>query len=92
MNPYEIIQRPRISEKSVYLQSAHNTYTFEVIKSANRVQVKEAVEALFDVKVVKVNTINCAGKKKRVGRSIGMTSDWKKAMVTLAEGQQIEGV
>jgi large subunit ribosomal protein L23 len=92
MNPYDIIRRPRVTEKSVFLQGALGYYTFEVDTKANRAEIKDAVEKLFSVKVVSVKTMNSAGKRRRVGRSVGLTSDWKKALVKLADGQQIEGV
>ena len=60
-------------------------YTFKVATDANKSEIKKAVEALFDVKVAKVNTLNCNGKEKRVGRYVGKTADWKKAIVTLTE-------
>lgn len=90
MNHYDIIRRPRITEKSVYQQNEFGVYTFEVDRRASRDQIKEAVEGIFGVEVARVRTMNCAGKKRRVGRSVGRTSDWKKALITLAEGQHIE--
>ncbi|MGN0588533.1 MAG: 50S ribosomal protein L23 [Ruminiclostridium sp.] len=80
----DIIVRPIITEKSME-GLAERKYTFEVAKNANKIEVKKAVEALFGVKVAKVNTISVKGKKKRMGRSEGYTSDWKKAVVTLTE-------
>ncbi len=78
-----IIIRPIITENSMEAL-ADRKYTFEVAKSANKIEVKKAVEALFaGVKVAKVNTMNVRGKKKRMGRSEGYTSAWKKAIVTL---------
>ena len=65
-------------------------YTFEVAKTANKVEIAQAVEAIFDVKVVKVNTANVKSKPKRVRFQAGSTRTWKKAMVTLAEGESIE--
>lgn len=67
-----------------------NKYTFEVAKSANKIEIAKAVEELFDVKVVKVNTLHVKPKKKRVRVVQGMTRTWKKAVVTLAEGDTIE--
>ncbi len=78
----DIIVRPIITERSMD-GLAQRKYTFEVMKSANKIEVKKAVEALFGVKVEKVNTMSVKGKKKRMGRSEGYTSDWKKAIVTL---------
>lgn len=80
----DIIVRPIITEKSMD-GLAERKYTFEVAKNANKIEVKKAVEALFGVKVAKVTTISVKGKKKRMGRSEGYTSDWKKAIVTLTE-------
>ena len=82
MLPEEIIVRPVITEKSNdEMQSGK--YTFEVNKKATKVEIAKAVEKLFDVKVLKVNTISVKGKEKRVGAHTGMTSDWKKAIVTI---------
>ncbi|NLZ18602.1 MAG: 50S ribosomal protein L23 [Desulfobulbaceae bacterium] len=85
---YDIIKRPRLTEKGNILQETQNTVVFSVASTANKIQIKEAVEKLFQVKVAKVATANVVGKKKRVGiRSVGKTRDWKKAYVTLAEGK-----
>jgi large subunit ribosomal protein L23 len=93
MDPYQIIRRPRITEKSVHLQNKLNSYTFEVHPDANKTQIKEAIKALWKVAAVSVNTINCRGKPRRVrSRLPGMTPAWKKAVVRLAVGQKIEGV
>ena len=82
MRPEEIIVRPIITEKSnEALQEGK--YTFEVAKKATKIQIATAVEKLFNVKVLKVNTMNVNGKAKRVGVHRGMTSDWKKAIVTI---------
>lgn len=82
MLPEDIIIKPIITEKSnVEMQAGK--YTFEVNKKATKVDVKRAVEKLFNVKVLKVNTINVSGKEKRVGRNIGKTADWKKAIVLI---------
>ena len=85
-DPREVIIRPIISEHS-YEGMENNVYTFEVAKSANKIEIAQAIEAIFDVKVVKVNTINVKPKPKRVRYQ---TRTWKKAMVTVAEGDQIE--
>ena len=92
MNAYEIIRRPRITEQSVYAQTENNQYTFEVHPKTNKNEIKKAIESLFEVKVLKVNTMNKRGKNRRVGRSLGTSAAWKKAIVTLADGDQIEGV
>lgn len=82
MLPEDIIIRPIITEKSNDgLQQGK--YTFEVNKKATKVEIAKAVEKLFEVKVLKVNTMSVKGKEKRVGRNVGMTSDWKKAIVTI---------
>lgn len=80
----DIIVRPIITEKSMD-GLAERKYTFEVAKNANKIEIKKAAETLFGVKVAKVTTISVKGKKKRMGRSEGYTSDWKKAIVTLTE-------
>lgn len=85
----EIIIRPVITEHS-YDMMSKNTYTFEVAKDANKIEIAKAVEELFKVKVVKVNTINVKPKVKRVRYQQGLTRTWKKAMVTLKEGDTIE--
>ena len=82
--PQDIIIKPIITERSMdALQTGK--YTFKVDKNANKIEIAEAVEKLFDVKVAKVNTMNCNGCTKRVGRFVGKTADWKKAIVTLKE-------
>ena len=82
MLPEEIIVRPVITEKSNdEMQSGK--YTFEVNKKATKIEIAKAVEKLFEVKVLNVNTITVRGKKKRVGYHVGKTSDWKKAIVTI---------
>lgn len=88
-DPREVIIRPIISEHS-YDMMSENCYTFEVAKSSNKVEIAQAIEAIFDVKVVKVNTLNVKSKPKRVRYQLGKTRTWKKAMVTLAEGDTIE--
>jgi large subunit ribosomal protein L23 len=80
----EIIIRPIITEKSMS-QFAMKKYTFEVAKSANKIEIAKAIEELFPVKVSKVNTMNVRGHLRRQGRSQGYTSAWKKAIVTLTE-------
>ena len=78
----DIIIKPIITEKS-NMDMQEGKYTFKVAKKATKVEIRKAVEKLFDVKVLKVNTINVKGKEKRVGVHRGMTSDWKKAIVTI---------
>ena len=82
--PQDIIIKPIITERSMDALQA-GKYTFKVDKKANKIEIAEAVEKLFDVKVAKVNTMNCNGRTKRVGRYVGKTADWKKAIVTLKE-------
>ncbi|MEF9841449.1 MAG: 50S ribosomal protein L23 [Raoultibacter sp.] len=88
-DPREVIIRPIISEHSYDLIN-EGCYTFEVAKDSNKIEIAQAVEAIFNVKVVKVNTLNVKAKPKRVRVQIGKTRTWKKAMVTLAKGESIE--
>ena len=84
-NAYDIIERPVITEQSME-QTEMKRYTFEVAKSANKIEIAKAVEEIFGVKVVKVNTLNMQGKEKRTGAyPKGRRPSWKKAMVTLSE-------
>ena len=83
MNKYDIIIRPIISEKSMD-QSADKKYTFQVALSANKIEIKKAVEEIFGVKVEKVTTCRVLGKVKRMGATSGKRADWKKAVVKLA--------
>lgn len=89
-NYYEIVRRPLVTEKSTLQKEAANQITFEVHPDANKVEIRKAVEALFKVKVLEVHTLNMEGKKKRLGRSMGKRSDWKKAVVRLKPGDKIE--
>ena len=89
MNPYQIIRRPVVTERGTGLRE-ENKYLFEVDRRANKVEIKQAVEVLFNVKVAAVNTVSMKGKPKRLGRFVGRTSNWKKAIVTLKEGHSIE--
>ena len=86
---YEIIRKPWITEKSSQA-SEHNKVTFEVRKDVSKAQIKQAVEFLFGVKVTAVNTINVLGKLKRFRGRIGKRNDFKKAIVTIAEGQSVD--
>ena len=86
----EIIKRPIITEKSMLLVETLNKYTFSVDRRANKVQIKKAVEELFNVKVVGVNTINTTPKKERVGQHQGFKPNVTKAIVTLAVDNKIE--
>ncbi|MDE2484962.1 MAG: 50S ribosomal protein L23 [candidate division NC10 bacterium] len=87
---YQIIRRPLITEKGTDLKDAANQYLFEVARDANKIEIKRAVESLFRVKVLQVRTLSVKGKLKRVGRFVGRTPDWKKAVATLKEGEAIE--
>lgn len=89
MNAHQIIVRPLITEKNTNLM-AFNKYSFEVDRNASKPQIKRAVEEIFNVTVTKVHTMNMRGKKRRRGMQFGYTADWKKAIVTLAEGDRIE--
>ena len=85
----EIVKAPVITEKAAAL-GQENVYVFKVDSRANKIEIKQAIEKLFNVKVESIRTINVKPKKKRVGRYSGLTNRTKKAIVTLAEGQQIE--
>ena len=87
---FEVIRRPVISEKSTALAEIGNRYVFEVAPQANKHEIKDAVQRLFKVKVEGVRTMVSHGKVKRVGRFETKRSNWKKAIVTLAEGQKID--
>ncbi|NLK58882.1 MAG: 50S ribosomal protein L23 [Tissierellia bacterium] len=84
MSPYDIIKRPIITEKSMGLQDERK-YVFEVMKKANKTEIKKAVETVFGVKVKNVTTMNMLGKKKRQGMTRGKRPDWKKAIVQLTD-------
>jgi large subunit ribosomal protein L23 len=90
MEVYQIIKRPLITEKSSLAREMLNEYLFEVDRRANKIEISNAVEVLFKVKVLDVRVINMQGKKKRVGRNIGRTRDWKKAIVKLEPEAKIE--
>ncbi len=85
----QILIEPVVSERSTYLNEI-DKYVFVVQKDANKIEIKQAVEKLFDVKVDKVNIVNVQGKRKRRRFKIGKRPDWKKAIITLQEGQKIE--
>jgi large subunit ribosomal protein L23 len=88
-DPRQVILRPIISERSYDLVN-QNRYTFEVAKQANKIEIGQAVESIFGVTVLGVNTMNVSGKPKRVRYAKGTTRSWKKAIVTLREGDTIE--
>jgi large subunit ribosomal protein L23 len=85
----EIIIAPMITEKSGQQLAAQNAYTFKVSVNANKVEIKKAIERIFSVRVLSVNTINMLGKPKRLGKYNGKRPDWKKAIVTLKPGDKI---
>jgi large subunit ribosomal protein L23 len=87
---HQIILAPVISEKSTRAAEKHNQAVFKVLRDAKKPEIKLAVETLFKVKVEDVQTLNVKGKTKRFGQMFGRRSDWKKAYVTLAEGQEID--
>lgn len=91
-HPYDVIKAPVLSEESTIQTAANNKYIFKVFPEANKEQIRKAVERQFDVKVTSVNTMNYSGKKAgRPGRRVfGRKSDWKKAIVTLRDGDKIE--
>jgi large subunit ribosomal protein L23 len=89
-NIYEVIVRPVVTEKSTDQLEKNAAYTFVVDKNANKLEIAEAIEKLFNVTVRDVRTMRYRGKERRVGRTIGRRADWKKAIVTLQEGDSIE--
>ncbi len=89
---HQIILAPVISEKATRVAEKRNQAVFKVLPDARKPEIKEAVEKLFSVKVKSVATLNVKGKTKRFGQTVGKRSDWKKAYVTLAEGQEIDFV
>ncbi|MFA7060028.1 MAG: 50S ribosomal protein L23 [Pedobacter sp.] len=90
MNIYSVIKKPHITEKTSLGSDVTNTVAIVVDRDANKIEIKQAVEALFKVKVADVRTVNVAGKVKRFGRNFGKRSNWKKAYVSLQEGQSID--
>lgn len=88
--PFDIIQTASLTEKSSLLSEKQNKYVFRVSPHANKIQIKQAIEKLFQKKVLAVNTCNYAGKLTRVRGPLGRKSKWKKAIVTLKEGDKIE--
>ena len=90
MNIFDVLRAPKMSEKTLSLKEEANQFAFEVDQRANKIQIKESVEKSFKVSVLKVRTMNVRGKKQRLGRYQGLKSSWKKAIVTLKEGDTIE--
>lgn len=85
----DVLKKPVLTERSLTLQAEENKYTFDVELDANKIEIKHAVEKMFNVKVVNVNTMRVKPKTKRVGKYVGKTNRRKKAIVTLAEGDSI---
>ena len=90
MDIYQVIREPHITEKANIQKEGSNQISFKVHKRANKVEIRQAVEALLKTKVLEVRTLNVRGKRRRMGRSVGKKSDWKKAIVKLAPGENIE--
>ena len=90
MITHEIIKRPLITEKTSIQKEMYNQLTFEVDRRANRIEIKRAIEDIFNVKVTHVKTMQITGKRKRRGRTVGKRRDWKKAIVTLLPGERID--
>ena len=91
MTPEQVIRRPIIlTEKATALREKHNQVVFEVARSANKVEIRDAVQRLFNVHVLDVNTMVVRGKERRMGRGHAKTQNWKKAIVTLKEGDSID--
>ena len=88
--PRQVVVRPLMTEKSMRLKGERNIVTFQVVPDANKVEIRQAVEAIFNVKVRAVRTATVEGKLKRMGRHQGRRPSWKKAVVTLAPGHKIE--
>ena len=90
VNVFEVLRAPRVSEKTARLQEVSNQYVFEIAKTATKADVKAAVEQIFSVNVKAVNVVNVKGKTKSFKFRQGRRGDWRKAYVTLAEGQSID--
>ena len=87
---YDILRRPLITEKATLMREVENSVVFEVGTRATKTEIKQAVEKVFNVKVEGVRTVHVRGRKARMGRHVGRKRSWKKAYVTLGEGDQIE--
>ena len=85
-----VLIAPHVTEKSSLAMQNHNQYTFRVRRDATKTDIRKAVELMFDVKVAGVQVVNEAGKRRRFGKSLGRTQDWKKAYVSLAQGETID--
>jgi large subunit ribosomal protein L23 len=89
-SPYQVVLKPLLTEKGTRLKEAGNQYLFRVAKTANKIEITQAIEQLFKVTVLDVRTLRVRGKTKRLGRFQGRRPDWKKAIATLKEGDVIE--
>lgn len=90
MDDHNIVIRPLVTEQGMHFASKLNAYTFEVNRKANKIQIKKAIERLYNVKVDEVRTANRRGKLRRRGKHIGVTRSWKKAIVVLHEDYRID--
>jgi large subunit ribosomal protein L23 len=90
MNPYDIVKRPLITEKTSIQKEDYNQMSFEVDRKANRVEIKQAIENIFNVNVATVRTMQVKGKTKQRGRIVGKRRNWKKAVVKLMPGERID--
>ena len=90
LEPHQVLLKPLVTEKGVHRASRNNQYAFQIHRDATKIDVKKAVESLFDVKVTKVRTQTRKGKARRFRYKIGRTSDWKKAIVSLQEDHRID--
>lgn len=90
LDPYQVVIRPLITEKATHISERHNAYTFEVNPLANKTEIKEAIETLFNVKVLDVRTQNRRGKLRRYRLKVGRMRNWKKAIVSLHEEYRID--
>ncbi len=90
MDIYQVIKEPHITEKANIQKEGANQVTFKVHKKANKVEIKQAVETFLKTKVLDVRTMNVRGKQRRMGKAVGKKADWKKAVVRLAPGENIE--
>jgi len=90
MDMYQIVKKPLVTEKGTVMLSEGNWVTFKVHLDANKIEIREAIQKIFTVSVLQVNTQIVRGKRKRFGKSMGQSKSWKKAMVQLKEGDKIE--
>ncbi len=88
MNSHKVIRRPIVTEKSMRMKEEDNIIAFEVVETANKIEIKKAIEELFKVKVQEVRLMNVRGKMKRLGKNVGKRRNWKKAYVRLVAGEK----